>query len=195
MDTETNFAEKLEMFRAEIDAQAKAQADKLEKQTRKKAGGAEKVRAELAKREALGEIAAQKSRLSSRVNKELSRLDSETKRAVLAHRKELIEQFFAQTEKELCAFAESERYDKWLSDAVSRALSELGDDAQLTACPRDAERIKALTGKTPLTSSAIRIGGILAHNAAGTLSGDYTLDNALEQEKQAFSQQSLLRLD
>lgn len=194
MDTETNFAEKLEMFRREIDAQAKAQTDELEQQAKMKAGSAEKLRAELSEREALGELAAQKSRLSSRINKELSRVDFETKRAVLAHRKELIEQFFEQTEQELRDFAQSAEYGEWLSRTVKRAFAELGEDAQIFAAPRDVERVKALAGNAAADGS-IQIGGIHARSAAGTLSGDYTLDSALEEEKQAFSQQSLLRLD
>lgn len=194
MDTETNFAEKLEMFRREIDAQAKAQTDELEQQAKLKAGSAEKQRAELSEREALGELAAQKSRLSSRISKELSRVDFETKRAVLAHRKELIEQFFEQTEQELRDFAQSAEYGEWLSRTVKRAFAELGEDALIFAAPRDVERVKALAGNAAADGS-IQIGGIHARSAAGTLSGDYTLDSALEEEKQAFSQQSLLRLD
>lgn len=194
METETNFAEKLEMFRTEIDAQAKAQTDELEMKAEKKAGAAEKARAELAEREALGEIAAQKSRLSARISKELSRVDSETKRAVLAHRKELIEQFFEQTKQDLCAFARSAEYDAWLARAVKRAFAELGEDAVIYAAPRDIERVKTLAANV-LADGGVMIGGIRAQNAAGTLSGDYTLDSALEEEKQAFSQQSQLRLD
>ena len=194
MDTETNFAEKLEMFRREIDAQAKAQTDELEQQAKLKAGSAEKLRAEHSEREALSELAAQKSRLSARISKELSRVDYETKRAVLAHRKELIEQFFEQTERELCAFAQSAEYGGWLSRTIKRAFSELGEDALILAAPRDVERVKAIAENAEADSS-IQIGGIRARGAAGTLSGDYTLDSALEEEKQAFSQQSLLRLD
>lgn len=194
METETNFAEKLEMFRTEIDAQAKAQTARLAQQAEKKADAAERIRAELAKREARSELAAQKSRLTARVSKELSRVDAETKRAVLAHRKELIEQFFEQTRQELCAFAQSAEYGEWLARAVKRAFAELGENAVISAAPRDIERVKALAANV-IADGSVMIGGIRAQNAAGTLSGDYTLDSALEEEKQAFSQQSQLRLD
>ena len=194
METETNFAEKLEMFRTEIDAQAKAQADELERLAQQRSSSAEKLRAELAEREALSELAAQKSRLTARISKELSRVDAETKRAVLAHRKELIEQFFEQTRQELCAFAQSAEYGEWLARAVKRAFAELGENAVISAAPRDIERVKALAANVTADGS-VMIGGIRAQNAAGTLSGDYTLDSALEEEKRAFSQQSQLRLD
>ena len=121
-------------------------------------------------------------------------MDAETKRAVLAHRKELIEQFFEQTRQELCAFAQSAEYGEWLARAVKRAFAELGENAVISAAPRDIERVKALAANVTADGS-VMIGGIRAQNAAGTLSGDYTLDSALEEEKRAFSQQSQLRLD
>lgn len=195
MQTETNYAEKLEMFRAEIESQAQAQCDELKRLTMQKQFGAQKARAEYAEREALSAISAQKNKLASRINKELSRLSFETKKAVLAHRNELIEQFFAEIEQSLCGFAKSQEYESWLKNAAEKARETFGADAVISVCPRDEKLAEKVLGKAPRIDASVRIGGIRAQNAQGTLAGDFTLDKALEDEKIAFSDNAQLRLD
>lgn len=195
METEKYFAEKLEMFRAEINSQADAQCAEAKQIAAQRQYGAEKARAEYAEREALVAIQTQRNKLSSRINKELSRCDFETKKAVLAHRCELIERLFADIENSLCAFAVSDEYERWLKKAVSEAQEIFGDDAVVSVCPRDEALAKKILGEAPRVDASIRIGGIRAHNSKGTLAGDYTLDKALEDERLAFSDNAQLRLD
>lgn len=193
METENYFAEKLEMFREEINSQADAECSEIKRLAAQRHSGAEKARAEYAEREALSTIQAQKSKLSSRINKELSRCDFETKKAVLAHRNELIEKFFAEIKEQLCALANSAQYESILQKSAERARAELGEDAIISVSPRDMQRAEKL-GIAPRADASIRIGGVRAQNVAGTLAGDYTLDKALENEKSAFSDNAQLRL-
>lgn len=194
MDLEAMYAEKAEMFRAAIDKQADEEIARSTKEIRAKKSAAGKAKAEHALAEALAQVRAEKSAHEMKFKKEFSRCEFETTKAVRAHRKQLIDAFFEELRGDLAEFTKSEKYDDYLKRSLSKAESELGSEFVVLAAVKDSERVKKLTSREVRTEFAIMIGGIGALNEARGLYADYTLDSALESEREAFTDKPELRL-
>lgn len=194
MDLEAMYVEKAEMFRAAIDKQADEEIARSTKEIRAKKSAVGKAKAEHALAEALSQIRAENSVNEMRFKKELSRCEFETTKAVRAHRKQLIDDFFEELHGDLEEFAKSEKYEDFLKRSLDKAESELGSDFVVLAAAKDAELVKKLTKHEVRTELTIMIGGIGALNEKKGLYADYTLDSALESEREAFTDKSELRL-
>lgn len=194
MDIEALYAEKAEMFRAAIDKQADEEIAQSTKEIRARKNAAGKAKAEHAVAEALSRIRAEKSAHEMRFKKELSRCEFETTKAVRAHRKNIIDGFFEEIRGELAEFAKSDKYDGYLKRALDKAESELCGSFTVLAAPKDVERVKKLTKHEVRAELSIMIGGISAICEEKGLFADYTLDNALAEERDAFTDKPELRL-
>ena len=126
--------------------------------------------------------------------KEISRCEFETTKAVRAHRKQIIDDFFEEIRGELVEFAKSEKYDDYLKRSLSKAESELGGNFVVLAAAKDIEKVKQLTSHKVRVDNTIMIGGIGALNEEKGLFADHTLDNALSSKKEAFTDKPELRL-
>lgn len=194
MDLETMYAEKAEMFRAAIDKQADEEIARSTKEIRAKKSAAGKAKAEHALAEALSQVRAEKSANVMRFKKELSRCEFETTKAVRAHRKKLIDEFFEELRGDLEEFAGSEKYEDFLKRSLAKAERELGGNFVVLAAAKDVSRVKKLTNRAVRTELTIMLGGIGALDEEKGLYADYTLDSALESEREAFTDKSELRL-
>ncbi len=194
MDLEAMYAEKAEMFRAVIDKQADEEIAKSTKEIRARKNAAGKAKAERAAAEALSQIRAEKSSHEMRFKKELSRCEFETTKAVRAHRKSIIDEFFEELRGDLAKFAQSDKYDDYLGRSLAKAENELGGSFVVLAAAKDIERVKRLTKHEVRAELTIMIGGISALCEEKGLFADYTLDSALAQEKNAFTDKPELRL-
>ncbi len=188
------YAEKAEMFRAAIDKQADEEIARSTKEIRSKKSAAGKAKAEHALAEALSQVRAEKNAFEMKFKKELSRCEFETTKAVRAHRKKLIDDFFEELRGELIEFAKSEKYDDYLKRSLAKAENELGSEFVVLAAAKDTERLKKLTTREVRTERTIMIGGISALDEKKGLYADYTLDSALESEREAFTDKPELRL-
>lgn len=188
------YAEKAEMFRAAIDKLADEEIARSTKEIRSKKSAAGKAKAEHALAEALSQVRAEKNAFEMKFKKELSRCEFETTKAVRAHRKKLIDDFFEELRGELIEFAKSEKYDDYLKRSLKKAENELGSEFVVLAAAKDAERLKKLTTREVRTERTIMIGGISALDEKKGLYADYTLDSALESEREAFTDKPELRL-
>lgn len=194
MDLEAMYAEKAEMFRAAIDKQADEEIARSTNEIRSKKSAAGKAKAEHALAEALSQVRAEKNAYEMKFKKELSRCEYETTKAVRAHRKKMIDDFFEELRGELAEFAGSEKYDDYIKRSLKKAESELGAEFVVLAAAKDAERVKKLTAREVRTERTIMIGGISALDEKKGLYADYTLDSALESEREAFTDKPELRL-
>lgn len=194
MDLEALYAEKAEMFRAAIDKQADEEIARSTKEIRARKNAAGKAKAEHAAAEALSQIRAEKSSHEMKFKKELSRCEFETTKAVRAHRKKIIDGFFEEIRGELEKFAGSDKYDDYLKRSIAKAESELGGSFAVLAASKDVERVKKLTKHEVRAELTIMIGGIGALCEEKGLFADYTLDSALEEEREAFTDKPELRL-
>ena len=191
-----NTTAKIEMFRAAIDKQAEAElsAFTAEMHARKEAAG--RTRTELETQAALEDIRAETARISAQYRKEVSKCDYEMKKAVLNHRNELINEFFAETEEKLRKFALSEEYGAYLKRSLEAVRSAIALDSAtlIYARPQDVDIVRALTSCEVTADNSIRLGGLRAVCRNKNVFCDATLDNALEDEKKAFIEKTELRL-
>ena len=194
MDQEAIYAEKAEQFRSVIDklVDEEIALGTKEIQARKSAAG--KAREEHETAEALAKIRAERSAHEMRFKKEISRCEFETTKAVRAYRKELIDSFFEEIRSDLIEYAKSKKYDDYIKRALAKAEIELGGKLVVFAAERDIETVKKLTVHEIRVDNAITIGGITALDEEKGLFADYTLDSALQQEREAFTDKPELRL-
>lgn len=185
---------KLERFRAQIDKQADEEIAELTARIREKKNAAGKAKAEFAAREALAQVRAEQNSAAAKYKKEFSRCDFETTKAVRAHRNELIEGFFAEISEELAEFTRSAKYDGYLENSIKKAEDTLGKGCVILAAVKDVDRVKALTKNEVRADSSIIIGGICAMDEGKGLFADLSIDAALADEKEKFSDKAELRL-
>lgn len=186
--------DKIDMFRAAITKQADDEIAEHTAKIRAKKSAAGKAKAELAVREALSEIHAERNAAEARFKKEMSRCDFETATAVRVHRKELIEGFFEEIRAELMEFSRSDNYDGYLWNSLKQAEAAFGKGCVILASARDVSRVEALTKNEVRADNSIKLGGICAMDEKKGLFVDLSMDKALEDEKEAFSKRSELRL-
>ncbi len=194
MDLEAMYAEKAEMFRAAIDKQADEEIAKSAKEIRAKRTAADKAKAERALADEMTKIRAERSANEMKFKKEISRCEFETIKAVRAHRKKLIDDFFEEIRGELEEYAKSAKYDEYLMRSIAKAEKELGADIVILAAAKDVEKVKALTKHEVRAERSILLGGVGALDEKKGLYADYTLDSALSDEKEAFTDKEELRL-
>lgn len=185
---------KLERFRAQIDKQADEEIAELTARIREKKNAAGKAKAEFAAREALAQVHAEQNSAAARYKKEFSRCDFETTKAVRAHRNELVEGFFAEISEELAEFTRSAKYDGYLESSIKKAEDALGRGCVILAAVRDVDRVKALTKNEVRADNSIILGGICAMDEGKGLFADLSMDAALADEKEKFSDKAELRL-
>ena len=182
------------MFRAAINKQADEEiAEQIEK-LRAKKSAVGKAKAELAVREELAAIHAEQNAVESRVKKEMSRSDFETARAVRVHRKELIDEFFAEIREDLVEFTKSTEYDGYLWKSLKKAEETFGKDCVILAAVKDIPRLEGMTRCEIRAENSILIGGVCAMDEKRGLFVDLSIDKALQDEMEAFSQRQELRL-
>lgn len=194
MDLDVFNSSKLERFRAQIDRQADEEIAELTVRIREKKNAAGKAKAEFAAREALAQVRAEQNSAAAKYKKEFSRCDFETTKAVRAHRNELIEGFFAEISEELSEFTKSAKYDGYLESSIKKAEDALGKGCVILAAVKDVDRVKALTKNEVRADSSIILGGICAMDEGKGLFADLSIDAALADEKEKFSDKAELRL-
>ena len=194
MDQEAIYAKKAEQFRAVIDKLADEEITLGKKEIRAKKSAAGKAREEHEMAEALAKVRAERSAHEMRFKKEISRCEFETTKAVRAHRKELIDGFFEEIRAELVEFAKSKKYDDYIKRALAKAEIELGGKLVVFAAEKDLETVKKWTVHEVRVDNTITIGGVTALDEEKGLYADYTLDSALENEREAFTDKPELRL-
>lgn len=188
--------QKLEMFSRAIDEQAQADIARITAEMQAKKEAASKLRSSAAQQEALDEIRAERSRFEASFKKNISKCDYDTKIAVIAHRKRLVDEFFADIEKKTAEFAASAGYEEYLKRMLDRVRAEisLDDGTTVYARPADTELVKKLTSCVVKPDPSIVLGGICASCSEKNLYTDLTLDKAVAEERKAFSLKSELRL-
>ncbi|MDE7229706.1 MAG: hypothetical protein K2N56_04430 [Oscillospiraceae bacterium] len=186
--------DKSEMFRAAINKQADDEIAELTAKLRAKKNAAGKAKAELAVREELAAVHAEQNAAETRFKKEMSRCDFETARAVRVHRKELIDGFFEEIRGDLVEFTKSTQYDGYLWNSLKKAEEAFGKNCVILAAVKDVSRLVGITKLEVRADNSILIGGICALDEKRGLFADLSLDKALDDEMEAFSQRSELRL-
>lgn len=188
MDLNTLNASKMTMFRNAVNRSADREIEELTAKIREQRSAAERIREENESREAMAALKSERSEMEAKFRKELSRCDYEVNKGVLAHRKELVGEFFGKIEADLREFSESEKYNDFLKKRIEKAQKALGNEIVILAAKKDVERVSALTKHEVRADSTIVLGGICALDEKRGLFCDFSLDRALEDEREAFAE-------
>ena len=188
MDLNALNASKMTMFRNAVNHQADREIEELTAKIREQRSAAERIREEHESREAMAALKTERNALEAKYRKELSRCDYEVNKGVLAHRKELVGEFFGKIEADLREFSESEKYTDFLKKRIEKAEKALGKNVVILAAKKDVERVCALTEHEVRADSTIVLGGICALDEKRGLFCDFSLDRALEDERAAFAE-------
>ncbi len=194
MDLNAINASKIGRFQAAVDGQADKEIAEQIELIRERKSAAGKARAQFEGREQLAKIRAERNAAETKIKKELSRCDFEIERAVLSHRKELIDGFFVELGEELRGFAASDKYEAHLKKSLEKAEESLGKSFVVLVKSDDVDRVKKLTSNEVRADNTISIGGICAMNEEKGLFADFSLDSALSEEKEAFVSKKELKL-
>lgn len=194
MDFNAINASKLGRFQAAIEKQAEEEAKRLTTELRAKDEEVSKVRAGYELHKESAKIRAERNAAEIRIKKDISRCESEIERAALSRRKELIDSFFEELHQELQRFTQSDGYDRYIEKSLKKAAEELGSDFVVLARQCDLERVKRITDAEVRIDHTITIGGICAMSESKSLFADYSFDNSLKEEKQAFVSRKELML-
>ncbi len=194
MDLNAINASKISRFQAAVDDQADKEIAEQIALIRERKSAAGKARAQFEGREKLAKIRAERNAAETKIKKELSRCDFEIERAVLSHRKELIDGFFEELGDELRGFAASDKYEAHLKKSLEKAEDALGKSFVVLVKPDDVDKVKKLTANEVRADNTISIGGICAMNKEKGLFEDFSLDSALDEEKEAFVNKKELKL-
>lgn len=188
MDLNTLNASKMTMFRNAVNRSADREIEELTAKIREQRSAAERIREENESREAMAALKSERSEMEAKFRKELSRCDYEVNKGVLAHRKELVGEFFGKIEADLREFSESEKYNDFLKKRIEKAEKTLGNEIVILAAKKDVERVCGLTKHEVRADSTIVLGGICALDEKRGLFCDFSLDRALEDEREAFAE-------
>lgn len=194
MDLNKLNAAKMTMFRNAVNHQADREIEELTAKIREQRSAADRIREEHEQREALALLKAERTAAEASFTKELSRCDFEANKKVLAHRKELCDSLFADIESELIKFAESDKYDGFLAKKIAKSEEALGENVVILAALKDEKRVRGLTKHEVRADSTIVLGGICALDEKRGLFCDFSLDKALEDEREAFSKKRELMM-
>ncbi len=194
MDLNAINASKIGRFQMAIDKQADKEIEELTSGIREKKKAAGKIRAQAGERHELAIIRTERNAAETQMKKELSRCDFDIEKAVLSHRKELIDGFFDELKDELCRFVASDKYEEHLKKLLAQAEAELGKDFIVLAREEDIEKLKRLTHNEIRVDYEIIIGGICAEDEERGLFEDLSLDTALDEEREAFVNKKELTL-
>lgn len=187
MDLNAINAGKMTMFRNAVNREADREIEELTAKIREQRSAAERIREENAAKEEMAALKTERNSLEAKYRKELSRCEYDVNKGVLAHRKELVEEFFGKIEADIKAFSESEKYEGFLLSRIKKAEKALGDNIVILASVKDREKVAALTKHEVRADNSILLGGICAMDEKRGLFCDFSLDKALENEKTAFS--------
>ena len=194
MDLNKINAAKMTMFRNAVNHQADREIEELTAKIREQRSAADRIREEHEQREALALLKAERTAAEASFTKELSRCDFEANKKVLAHRKELCDNLFADIENELEKFTESDKYDDFLAKKIAKSEETLGENVVILAALKDEKRVRGLTKHEVRADSTIVLGGICALDEKRGLFCDFSLDKALEDEREAFSKKRELMM-
>ncbi len=164
----------------EIISKAQQQADELTEQAR-----------EQYRRSEESEIALDRQKTHTLYAKELSKSDFAAHKSVLAHRCELVDSLFDDIRKRLESFVKSGEYAEFMNALAKKANDEqaFSKDCVINVSKDDKQLAKDIADKYGVGVAVdrnIELGGISVYYPSQNIYIDYTLDLALEQQRNAF---------
>ncbi len=182
---------KLELLRSEIEKCAEKEAEEMVAAAEKEAADVlSQLEKELHEKRS-GDVLKITESFRTAERKRVSEVCFAESKRVLLHRNELVESFFADVEKKLYDCLETSDYTEYLTLCVKKATDAFSLENAVVLCrekdTNELDRIlKGIDCSLEATGN-IRIGGIMVSFPKTGMLIDFTLDSALETEKEKFS--------
>lgn len=192
---------KTAVFLEAIQALAKEQCDKIDRETEELREQRIQNLQETAKARYDAYTEYETARINAEFNREISKLTESSRQQLTGQRTEIFDRVFAAVEEKLRAFVQTPAYrDLLLTSAKKLAGMLSGDAVTLYLRPADKafeEDIKKEFFVSPAVaySDEIRLGGIRAEGARAEQLFDDTLDARLEARKAQFLTESGLSIE
>ncbi len=194
-----NSIEKFEKFRAEIESDSQKESQTLLSEAKKNAEESIAAKKESLRTAYSGKVARMTEKFRAEEKSRVSEVRFSEGRRVLAYRGELTDRFFAEIERELRETVASPAYGDYIKHCVERAhaYSPLGASVAAYCRAEDLPAVRralAVYGVSVCETAEIRIGGLLFRYGERGAYADFTLDTALEKEREAFASQKEMQL-
>ena len=195
-----NHEERLKSFLDSINRETQEKYNKIlgeiEEQSKKELDEATKI-AERQAQDFFNKSVA-KSKIES--NNKIAGEMMKTKTELSKLREKITAEIFSEAKDKLYAFTESSDYESFVVKSAASVLSLLGEDAQVYVKDADLKFEKVISkvfnnNCTVSADSDIKIGGLKAKKADGTLIADDTLDSRLKQQYEWFLSNCNLSVD
>lgn len=192
---------KTAVFLEAIQALAKEQCDKIDRETEELREQRIQNLQETAKARYDAYTEYETARINAEFNREISKLTESSRQQLTGQRTEIFDRVFAAVEEKLRAFVQTPAYrDLLLASAKKLADMLSGDAVTLYLRPADKafeEDVKKEFSVSPAVaySDEIRLGGIRAEGARAEQLFDDTLDARLEARKAQFLTESGLSIE
>lgn len=192
---------KTAVFLEAIQALAKEQCDKIDRETEELREQRIQNLQETAKARYDAYTEYETARINAEFNREISKLTESSRQQLTGQRTEIFDRVFAAVEEKLRAFVQTPAYRDLLLTSAKKLASMLsGDAVTLYLRPADKafeEDIKKEFSVSPAVaySDEIRLGGIRAEGARAEQLFDDTLDARLEARKAQFLTESGLSIE
>lgn len=164
----------------EIISKAQQQADELSEQAREQYRRSEET-----------EVALDRQKTHTLYAKEVSKSDFAAHKSVLAHRCELVDSLFDNIKSKLESFVKSGEYSNYMNCLAEKANNEkaFNKDCVINVGRNDKNLAEDIAGKYGIGVAVdrnIELGGMSVYYPSENIYLDYTLDLALEQQRNAF---------
>lgn len=162
--------------------------------------GAELEKAESeALRDAYLHISRETAEVRASIVRELSAHELDARRKLFEERTAIENDIFSEAEKRVKAFANSDKYDSYLTTAAEQVAAVVSSgEVVVRVRPSDEGKSAMLgvmiPGCTVETDPSIRLGGFTADIPARSLRLDMTLDSRLAQQREEFRRSAKLTI-
>ncbi|MCR4593488.1 MAG: V-type ATP synthase subunit E [Clostridiales bacterium] len=133
---------------------------------------------------------AEKNRIASRVNNQITSYEAEKQTSVLKIKNDYVDDIFAELKEKILAFTKTSDYSAFLEKSALGLKSIVGDNAEYYLRPEDmhyAPELEKALGKASFSEDAnIKLGGLAATDAKGLIRADDTLDCRIREERSHF---------
>lgn len=181
--------QKLRQFIDAVNRSTEAQAAQAEQAAEQEAEQCLREAEAQCKAEAARTVAAAKSKITAKYQKQMSQVGYQGKTAFLNRRQELLMSLFADLREKLTAFTKTANYAEWLRKLLTNSQPEAGSVILMREAdlPLQAELSGAVGADVTFRADpAILIGGLSVLSADGRRCYNHTLDEAYTAQLRNF---------
>ena len=133
---------------------------------------------------------AEKNRIASRVNNQITSYEAEKQTSVLKIKNGYVDDIFAELGEKILAFTMTSDYSAFLEKSALGLKAVVGESAKYYLRPEDmhyAPELEKVLGKASFSEdSNIKLGGLAATDSEGLIRADDTLDCRIREERSHF---------